>query len=124
MNKPTIIVTPSGDKMAVVPLEEYERLVEALEDAADIRAYDDIKRKLERGEEELIPAEYANRILDGENKVRVFREYRGISAKELAKSAGIAPAYLSQIENGTRAGTVETFRKLAAALKLSIDDLV
>ena len=31
MNKPTIITTPSGDQMAVIPLEEYERLVEAAE---------------------------------------------------------------------------------------------
>lgn len=118
------IITNDGKRLAVMPEEEYLALMEAKEDQEDLAAIREFDAKMARGEEELIPAEYANRILDGENKVRVFREYRGISARELAQSAGIAPAYLSQIENGTRAGTVETFRKLAAALKLSIDDLV
>jgi hypothetical protein len=50
MNKPgNIITTPSGDQMVVLPLAEYERLVEAVEDAADIRAYDAAKRRLARG---------------------------------------------------------------------------
>ena len=35
MNKPNIIITPSGDRMGLIPVEEYERLIEAAEDAAD-----------------------------------------------------------------------------------------
>ncbi len=124
MNKPAIITTPSGDRMAVIPLDDYERLVEAAEDAADVRAYDEFKAKLARGEEELIPAEFVNRIIDGENKVRVWREYRGMTTKDLASTAKIAAAYLSQIETGARDGTVETYKKLAAALRVDIDDLV
>lgn len=124
MNRPAIITTPSGDRMAVIPLDDYERLVEAAEDAADVRAYDEFKAKLARGEEELIPAELVNRIIDGENKVRVWREYRGMTTKDLASAAKIAAAYLSQIETGARDGTVETYKKLAAALRVDIDDLV
>ena len=33
-------------------------------------------------------------------------------------------AYLSRIETGKRDGTVGTMRKLAEALRLSIDDLI
>jgi len=44
--------------MAVIPLAEYERLVEAAEDSADVRAYDEAKRRLAAGEDELIPAEF------------------------------------------------------------------
>jgi len=128
MTKPNIITSPSGDRLAVIPLTEYERLVKAAkggaEDAADVAAYDAAKRRLARGEDELIPAEYANRILDGENKVRVWREYRGMKVKALAEEANVTAAYLSQIETGAREGTIDTYKKIAAALRIAIDDLV
>jgi DNA-binding XRE family transcriptional regulator len=123
MAKPNIITTPSGDRMAVIPLAEYERLVEAAEDAADMRAYDEAKRRLAAGEDELIPAEFVDRMIDGENKVRVWREHRGLTIKALADAAGLTPAYLSQIETGVREGTVETYKKIAAALRVRIDNI-
>ncbi len=123
MAKPNIITTPSGDRMAVIPLTEYERLVEAAEDAADVHAYDQAKRRLAAGEDELIPAEFVNRMIDGENKVRVWREYRSLTIKALAEAAGLTPAYLSQIETGVREGTVETYKKIAAALRVKIDNI-
>ena len=123
MAKPNIITTPSGDRMAVIPLAEYERLVEAVEDAADVRAYDEAKRRLAAGEDELIPAEFVNRMIDGDNKVRVWREYRGLTIRALAEAAGLTPAYLSQIETGVREGTVETYKKIAAALRVKIDSI-
>ncbi len=49
MTKPVIITSPSGDRLAVIPLSEYERLVEAAEDAADVAAYDEVKRKRAAG---------------------------------------------------------------------------
>jgi DNA-binding XRE family transcriptional regulator len=124
MNKPTIITTPSGDRMAVIPLSEYERLVEAAEDVADVRAYDEAKRRLAAGEDELVPAEIANRILDGESPLRVWREHRGLTVKQVADKAGVSAPFVSQIENGQREGSVETMRKIAEVLKVSLDDLV
>jgi DNA-binding XRE family transcriptional regulator len=124
MNKPTIITTPSGDQMAVIPLTEYERLTEAAEELADVRAYDDAKRRLASGEDELVPAEIVNRILDGDNALRVWREYRGLTIKQLAENAGVSAPFVSQIETGQREGSVETMRKLADALKVSLDELV
>lgn len=123
MSKPAVITSPSGDRLVVIPLEEYERLAEAAEDAADVRAYDTAKGRIAAGEDEGIPIEFANRILDGENKVRVWREFRGMTVKDLAAAAGITAAYLSQIETGTRDGSVATFKKIAAALNVSIDDI-
>lgn len=109
--------------MVLIPFEEYERLVEAAEDAADARDVDEIKRRLATGEEELIPAEVVDRIIDGENKLRVWREHRGMSAKELADATGLAAPYISQLETGKREGTIETFRKIAATLSVDIDDI-
>ena len=124
MNKPTIIKTPSGDEMAVIPLREYERLVEAAEDLADVRAYDEAKRRLASGEDELVPAEIVNRILEGENALRVWREYRGLTIKQLAEKAQVSAPFVSQIESGQREGSVETLRKIADALDVSLDELV
>ena len=68
--------------MVVLPIREYEQLREAAEELADVQAYDAAKRQLASGRDELIPARFAERILDGESPVRVWREYRGISVKD------------------------------------------
>jgi DNA-binding XRE family transcriptional regulator len=124
MNKPTIITTPNGDRMAVIPVEEYERLVEAAEETTDVRAYDEAKRRLASGQDELLPATMVNRILHGENALRVWREHRGLTLKEVADKAQVSAPFVSQIEKGQREGSVETMRKLADALRVSVDDLI
>ena len=63
-------------------------------------------------------------MLDGENRIAVWRDFRGLSAKALAEAAGITQAYLSQIETGKRDGTIGTMKKIAEALEVTIDDLV
>lgn len=123
MGQPQIIETAAGEKLAVIPLDEYQRLVGAAEDAADLRAYDEAKRRLAAGEDELVPEPFAARLLDGENPVRVWRELRGMSPRQLADAAGISPAYLSQIEGGQREGSLATLKALAAALRVGLDDL-
>ncbi|MEQ1900832.1 MAG: helix-turn-helix transcriptional regulator [Devosia sp.] len=114
------IVTPGGETLVVVPLAEYEALV----DAADIESANRIKARVTAGLDEVVPAALVYRISDGENPVRVWREYRGLAAGDLAAKAGISAAYLSEIETGKKTGGVETLRKLANILKLDIDDLV
>ena len=124
MPHPQFIETPGGEQMVILPRKEYEQLCEAAEDTADVLAFDEAKHRLAAGEDELIPAAFANRILDGENPVRVWREYRGLSVKDLAAKAEISAAYLSQIEGGAREGSISTMKALAMALSLDLDDLV
>ena len=76
------------------------------------------------GEEELLPAAMVERMVNGESPVRVWRDHRGLSASALAEKAGIAQRYLSQIETRKRDGTVATYRKIAAVLGVSVDDLI
>ncbi|WP_342363059.1 helix-turn-helix transcriptional regulator [Terrarubrum flagellatum] len=109
--------------MAILPLADYERLVEAAEEAVDVRAYDSAKRRLASGEEELLPAAFADRIIDGEPAIKVWREYRKMSARALAAEIGVSAPFLSQIENGQREGSFETMKKIAAALNVALDDL-
>jgi hypothetical protein len=56
------IVDENGKRMSVIlPIEEYERLIESLEELEDIRAYDEAKASLERGEDEVVPLDQAMR---------------------------------------------------------------
>ena len=108
----------------VIPAGEYRDLIEAAEMAEDVALYDEMKARIAAGEEELVPSGVVHRLLDGENKVAVWREYRGMTAKELAQKAGIMQAYLSQIESGKRDGTVDTMKRIAEALDVTFDELV
>ena len=123
MNAQTI-TTPAGERLVVLPEAEFATLVEAAEDGADRAAVADFRLLFAAGEEELVPSAVVDRLLGGESRVRVWREHRGMKAGALAEAAGIAQAYLSQIETGKREGTVDTYRKLAEALRISLDDLL
>jgi transcriptional regulator with XRE-family HTH domain len=56
------------------------------------------------------------RIADGENPIRAWREYRSMSLTTLAKKIEISKGFLSQIENGKRSASVELHYKIAHAL--------
>lgn len=124
MNTVVSFKTPNGEDMIVLSKSDYEALVERAELADDIAAVDEYRRKLAAGEEEAIPEAFANRLIDGENAIRVYREFRGLSARELADKTGISAAFLSEIENGKKEGGVSTLKKIAQALGVTIDDLV
>jgi hypothetical protein len=50
----------SGERIGVLlDVQEYERLMEELEELADIRAYDEAMAAIERGADEVIPFEQA-----------------------------------------------------------------
>lgn len=108
---------------AVLPYEEYLALLEQAEALEDIRDYDAAKAELERGEDELIPAEVVNAILDGENPIKVWREFRGLTQQQLADAAGISKPYLSQIETGKRKGSTDILSALARALQVTLDEV-
>ena len=109
---------------AVLPYEEYLKLLEQAEMLEDIRDYDAAKAALENAEDELIPAEVVFAVLDGENPIKVWREYRGLTQQQLADKAKISKPYLSQIETGKRKGTTEILSAIAKALDVSLDELV
>lgn len=89
----------------------------------DMAAVESFRRGLAAGEEELVPSAVVDRILAGENRVRVWREHRGMALRALAEAADLGPAYLSQIETGTRVGKLDTRKRIAGALGVEVDDL-
>ena len=119
------IIEKNGQpEWAVVPYEEYQRLVADAEMLQDIRDYDEVKLALANENEELIPSEVTYALLNGENPIRVWREYRGLTQQHVADEAGISKPYLSQLESGQRKGTAEVLAAVARALNVSLDDVV
>ena len=108
------------NEMITIPRAEYDRLREAAEDLADLQAYE---RAIATGGES-IPADAVRRIVDGENPVRVYRDLRKLTQTALAAASGVNRVQIADIEAGRSKGSVETLRKLAEALRVTIDDLV
>lgn len=123
MNEAVSFKTPNGEEMIVLSRHDYEALLEKAELAEDLAAVAEYRRKLAAGEE-AVPEEFANRLMDGENPIRVYRELRGLTARELAERTGISAAFLSEIETGKKDGGVATLKRIAKELKVTLDDLV
>ncbi len=118
-----IIKRDGNPEWAVIPYKDYLRLVADAEMMRDVRDYDGALEAIEQGEE-TIPSEIVYAILDGENPIRVWREYRGLTLGQLSHAAGISKPYLSQIETGKRTGTTDVLSAIANALDLTLDDIV
>jgi DNA-binding XRE family transcriptional regulator len=123
MNTAVSFKTPNGEEIIVLSRHDYDALLEKAELAEDLVAVAEYRRKLATGEEEAIPEEFANRLMDGENPIRVYRELRGLTARELAERAGISAAFLSEIETGKKDGGIATLKRIAKELKVTLDDL-
>ncbi|WP_178130303.1 helix-turn-helix domain-containing protein [Reyranella sp. CPCC 100927] len=76
----------------------------------------------DRGDQ--VSPEVTRRVADGVSPLRAWREARGFSQAQLALLTGISRAYLTQIETGERAGTIEVMAHLARNLGCRIEDLV
>ena len=56
------VVDENGKRVSVIlPVEEYERLLEELEELENIRLYDEAKAEIEREGSEVVPLERAMR---------------------------------------------------------------
>jgi len=117
------IIENNGEpEWAVVPYDEYRRMVEALEDKADAATLDAAARRLSAGEEESLPAEMVARLLE-ESPYRVWREYRGLTLENVAAAAGVTRGYVSMIESGKRQPSRPIQARIARALDVLKDEL-
>jgi transcriptional regulator with XRE-family HTH domain len=57
------------------------------------------------------------------NRIKTLRQVRGISQEELAEKTSLNTKYISSIERGKANPTLDTFIKIADALKLGIPEL-
>jgi DNA-binding Xre family transcriptional regulator len=116
----------------VLTRAEYDALLDRIEDAEDRAALAEHRADVRaRGTTAVVadalPVEAVERLLAGEHPVRIWREHRGLTARALAERAGLSAADLSEIETGTKRGSVDAVLaivKLARALDVSVEDVV
>ena len=118
--------TPRGE-MAILPRKEYEALVakaaEADEDAGTARLVSRARKEIAAGAP-LLPKDVVDRLANGENPVRVLREWRDVTQLHLSFKTNISQGHISDIESGRRTGTPAALRRIADALKVPLDLLV
>ncbi len=115
--------TPKGE-VAILPRKDYEALVakaaEADEDAGTARLVARARKEIAAGAP-LLPKDVADRMANGENAVRVLREWRDMTQVHLSFKTNISQSHISDIESGRRTGTSATLRTIATALKVPLD---
>ena len=102
---------------AVVPVAEWNALLARLEDLQDIA-----EAKSAQGAE-IFPAEFADRLLQGESPLKVWRTYRGLTLQGLAERCRVTRQMLSMIERGKANPSSDLLARLAIVLACDMDDL-
>lgn len=52
-----------------------------------------------------------NRLLNGDNKIKVWRKHSGLTQSALAESCNMTQASIAQMESGKRTGTIAALKK-------------
>lgn len=118
--------TEKGE-IAILPRKEYEALAakaaEADEDIGSARLVARARKEVAAGAP-LIPKKIVDRIANGENPLRVLREWRDMTQLELSSKADIGQGYMSDLESGRRKGTTTALKKIATAMNVPLDLIV
>ncbi len=125
------VIKPLTETTDTVTLRrvDYETLLAGAEDALDraaLRSFDDAvaQQGIAAVKAEMLPAALLDRLLQGASPVSVWRQHRGLTQRALAAAAGVSVSYLNEIEQGRKPGSAATLGKLAAVLRLRIEDLL
>lgn len=126
MSSPQIIHTTTGEELVVLPRAEYEALLargnEAIEAAVD--AFVDVdaihETEFAASDADVLPKEVTAAILRGDSRLKAIRRWKEVTQLQLSQQTGISQGYLSDLENGHRAGTPETIAKLAEVLDVPL----
>ncbi|WP_246849203.1 helix-turn-helix domain-containing protein [Rubellimicrobium arenae] len=108
-----------GRTMALL-IAEVRRLREVAEELEALQAHD----AAIADRRESIPAKVVKRILKGEHPIRALRTWRGLTGADLAAKAGMHRAQLHDIEHGRKRGSIDTLKRIAEALGVTVDDII
>lgn len=106
--------------MITILRADYLALCADKEMLEDIQAYDAATIETR----DCLPQNLMKRLLNSPNPLVVFREWRGFNQSSLARTSGVNRVQIADIEAGRKKGSVDTLRKLANTLEISLDDLV
>ena len=118
-----IIKHNGAPEYAIIPFDEWEKIICRMEEMEDIRDARNISAAIAAGEE-TFPDDFVKRLSSGESHLKVWREYRKLTLTKLAKTCGVSIPAISQIENGKRTPSVDLLVKLSKALCCDMEDLI
>ena len=111
-------------EVAILSRKDYEALAakaqEADEDFSTARLVARARKEIAAGMP-LIPKEVVDRISNGENALRVLRDWRGKTQLDISRKTNIGQGYISDLESGRRKGTTAALKKIAGVLKVPLD---
>jgi hypothetical protein len=114
-------------EVAILPRAEYEALVtkaaEADEDAGTVRLVARARGEIASGAPRP-PKHVVDRLTNGENPVRVLREWRDVTQLYLSFKTNLSQGYISDVETGRRKGTAAALRLIADTFRVPLDLLV
>lgn len=113
----TFFTTPKGEEMVVLSRVDYEAMQEAAEHD---RAVSDYRAGRLPG---LNPDEVRG-LVAATSPLAFWRKRAGLTQGALAAKVGVTQNYLSDVENGRRAGPVDLWLKLARVLSVPLEALV
>lgn len=120
MNKIQTITTPNGEKMAILPLSDYEALLDAIDSAQALAEAGAVAR----GETETLTSQETAALIDAATPLAFWRVKRAMTQADLAKSVGISQSYVAGLEGGARKGDPILYLRLARALRVPLEQLV
>jgi DNA-binding XRE family transcriptional regulator len=109
-------LTIDGKNYVLLSEEDYEDLVDGLRASA-------IMARVAAGEETW-PHALVVELCETDSRIRTYRIYRQMTIDELAEAAGIPTSELADIESGKTTGSIDAMTRIAAALRIDLDDLV
>jgi DNA-binding XRE family transcriptional regulator len=118
----------SDSDIVTLTRADYDALLQQIEDAEDLAAVVAAEAReailgKEAARADYLPIELVERLSAGEHPIRVWRAHRGLTREALAAAAGVSPSYLSEIETRRKPGSLAAVVKLAAALRVPLDDI-
>jgi DNA-binding XRE family transcriptional regulator len=116
----TIVKTPGGEELVLLPRAEFEALTAAL-DAAEHR---NALAAVTAGALETLTGEEVAAALEEATPLAFWRKRRTLTQTALAGAAGISQPYLAALEKGERKGDPALFLRLSRALRVRMEDLV
>ena len=107
---------------------DYEALIDRVEDADDrvILAAAEAREKalgVKAARADALPLDLVKALASGTHPVRIWRKHRKLTLQALSAATGVAQSYLTEIETRKKPGSLDAMIKIAAALKVPLDEL-
>ncbi len=122
VSKTQIIYGDDGaPAFVVIPYSQFRQLGPKAEAALSDEELFDLAMADRSGP--AVPYAVVSRLINGENPVKVYREWRDLTQAELATKTGVTSGYVSQVERGIRQLSRKAQVTFATALGINTDDL-